>query len=187
MKAIGLVGSPRKGGNVDILLQKALEGARDKGAETTLFYLNDMHIRGCQACFACKKTGKCVVKDDMQAIYQAIDEADGVIMGSPVYFGRISAQLAPVLDRLYAYLMPDSSSTLAQGKKCGLVFTQGQPNSALYLPSFESLAQVMGRLGFEPGSSSALIGAGLRELGAAAQNEQYLQQAYAMGGQLVAR
>jgi multimeric flavodoxin WrbA len=186
MKIVGLVGSPRKNGNTDTLLQKAMEGAKSLGAETTLFYLNDLNLRGCQACYACKKTGKCAVKDDMTNIYQAIDEADAVIIGSPIYFGRFTAQLGLVMDRLFAYLRPDFTSSLAKGKKYALVFTHNQPDPALYKPCIAAVDQVLGRLGFESGPKP-LVGAALGDAGAAINNNQYLQAAFAMGKELANR
>jgi multimeric flavodoxin WrbA len=186
MKIVGLVGSPRKNGNTDALLQKAMQGAKAQGAETTLFYLNDLNLRGCQACYTCKKTGKCAVNDDMTGIYRAIDEADAVIIGSPIYFGRFTSQLAPVMDRLFAYLKPDFTSSLAKGKKFGLVFTYNQPDPTLYSACINSVAQVFGRLGFEAGPKP-LVRAGLGDPDAALKNEQYLQAAFALGKELASR
>jgi len=186
MKIVGLIGSPRKNCNTDMLVQKAMEGAKTLGAETILFYPNDLHIRGCQACYACKKTGTCAVKDDMTGIYRAIDEADSIIIGSPIYFGRFTAQLAPVMDRLFAYLRPDFTSSLAKGKRAGLVFTYNQPDPTLYLTCINSMAQVLGRLGFEAGPKP-LVGAGFGARDAELRKEQYLQAAFALGKELASR
>ena len=186
MKIVGLVGSPRKDGNVDTLLQKAMAGAKSQGAETTLFYLNDLNLRGCQGCYHCKKEGKCVVKDDMQQIYAAIDGADAVIVGSPIYFGRISAQLALVMDRLFAYLTPDFASRLAKGKKYGLVFTHNQPAVDLYAGCIDAVGKVLESLGFAAGPKP-LIGAGLGPDDAASKNEKYLETAFNLGKELAKR
>jgi multimeric flavodoxin WrbA len=186
MKIVGLAGSPRKNGNTDTLLQKVAQGAKTQGAETTLFYLNDLNIRGCQACYACKKTGKCAVNDDMTGIYRAIDEANAVIFGSPIYFGRFTAQLAPAMDRLFAYLRPDFTSSLAKGKKYGLVFTYNQPDPALYSACITSMMQVLGRLGFEAGPKP-LVGAGFGASDAEIKKEQYLQAAFVLGKELASR
>lgn len=186
MKIVGLVGSPRKEGNTDTLLQKALEGAKSQGAETTILYLNELNIRGCQACYACKKTGHCVVDDDMKKVYETINESDGIILGSPVYFGRLTAQTALFMDRLYAYLKPDFTNSLAAGKKITLVFTQNQPDANLYAGLVNSTAQVLTRIGFETGPKP-LVGTGLGSVGAALEKEEYLQSAFALGKELVNR
>jgi len=180
VKVIGLVASPRKNGNTDILLRKALEGARAEGAETEIYYLNELSIRGCQGCYGCKKTGKCVIKDDLVKVFAAIDEANSVILGSPVYFGRFTAQLALLMDRLYAYIKPDFTSHLGSGKKFGLVFTQGQADDGLYTELIRSTAKVLERIGFVAGPG-ALVGAGLREAGAVRKQELFLQEAFAIG------
>ena len=185
MKLVALVGSPRKGGNTDTLLQKVAEGFSSQGGETQTFYLNDLNLRGCQACYACKKTGQCVVKDDTAEIFKAINAADAVVIGSPIYFGRFTAQLALVMDRLFAYLKPDFSSSLAPGKKYGLVFAQNQPDPKLYAGCIDGVAQVLGRVGFAAGAKP-LVGSGLGAADAALQNEQYLQAAAALGKELAA-
>jgi multimeric flavodoxin WrbA len=180
MKIVGLVASPRENGNTDTLLQKALDGASFQGAETSIFYLNDLTIRGCQACYGCKKTGKCVVKDDMEEIYEAIDDADAVIIGSPIYFGRFTAQLALVMDRLFAYFKPDFTSSLGKGKKLALLFTQNQPDPALYSDCFQSTAEVLTRIGFSE-ESTLLVAAGFAD---PSVMEQYKGPAYELGKEL---
>jgi len=72
VKVLGIVGSPRKGGNTDALVEEVLEGARSKGAETEKIYLDDLKIRPCDACELCSENGKCVIEDDFQFIFQKI-------------------------------------------------------------------------------------------------------------------
>ena len=79
MKVLGIYGSPRKGGNTDQLLDKALEGARSTGAEIATVYARKLEMSGCIECGGCDKTGKCVVKDDMQTVYPILEEADVII------------------------------------------------------------------------------------------------------------
>ncbi|MFH1491579.1 MAG: flavodoxin family protein, partial [Pseudomonadota bacterium] len=69
MKVLGIYGSPRKKGNTDQLLDRALEGAEAEGAEVTRVYARDLKMSGCIECGGCDKTGQCVVKDDMQTVY----------------------------------------------------------------------------------------------------------------------
>lgn len=102
MKIIGIVCSPRKGGNTEILISRALEGAREAGAEeTAMILLADKHINPCDACGACLKTGECHQKDDMRDIYVKLLDADGIIIGTPVYFWGVSAQAKALMDRTY--------------------------------------------------------------------------------------
>lgn len=104
MKILGIACSPRKGGNTEILVREALEGARERGSETELILVADMNIAPCDACGACLENGICRIKDDMQTIYQQLELADGVIFGTPVYFVNVSAQAKAVIDRTYAFL-----------------------------------------------------------------------------------
>ncbi len=104
MRILGIVCSPRKGGNTEILIKEALESASNAGAETELVLVANKIIAPCDGCGACEEDGICKIKDDMQAIYQQLELADGVILGSPVYFANMSAQAKAVIDRTYAFL-----------------------------------------------------------------------------------
>lgn len=102
MNLLVLLGSPRRNGNSEILARKVADVIEKKGGTTTYVRLNDLAIRPCQGCGGCDKTGVCVIKDDMVGIYQAVDEADRIIMASPVYFYSLSAQCKICGDRLQA-------------------------------------------------------------------------------------
>ncbi len=109
MKIIAINGSPRKGWNTATLLAKALEGAASQGAETELIQLYDLDYKGCISCFACKlkdgkSYGRCPVPDDLAAVFPKVTEADAVILGSPIYLGRVTGEMAAFLDRfLFQY------------------------------------------------------------------------------------
>ena len=104
MKILGIVCSPRKGGNTEILVKEALDAARDAGCETELVLVADNSIAPCDGCGACKENGICKIKDDMETIYQQLESADGVIFGTPVYFANVSAQAKAIMDRTRAFL-----------------------------------------------------------------------------------
>jgi multimeric flavodoxin WrbA len=99
MKVLGIAGSPRKGGNTDTLLAELLRGAADRGAETKTIRLNSMKFVGCQHCDACFKEGNCIIKDEMQDIYPAFEEADVIVMASPIQFMGITAPMKAMIDR----------------------------------------------------------------------------------------
>ena len=103
IKVIGIGGSPRKGGNSDILLDEALKGARKSGGSCEKIILNDLDFRPCQECGGCDETGICVIKDDMRLVYKNIEEADRVIIASPIFFGSLSAQIKMMIDRFQSY------------------------------------------------------------------------------------
>lgn len=99
VKIIGIVGSPRKGGNTEKLVKTALKAAEKIGAETELISLASAEIEPCTACDICKATGECAIYDDTPSILAKIIDAQGIIMGSPVYFGNVTAQLKMLMDR----------------------------------------------------------------------------------------
>jgi len=102
MKVVGIVCSPRKEGNTEILVQEALTSAETRGAETELVTVWGKDIRPCDGCLSCTKTSKCHIKDDVQEIYPKLVEADGTIWGTPVYFFNAAAQAKILIDRSYA-------------------------------------------------------------------------------------
>jgi multimeric flavodoxin WrbA len=106
MMVLGIVCSPRKGGNTEILVQEALAGARDSGAKTELLTVGDKEIKPCDGCLSCEKTGECHIKDDMQLVYEKMLSADGIIIGTPVYFWSMSGQAKVLIDRTYALRHP---------------------------------------------------------------------------------
>jgi multimeric flavodoxin WrbA len=102
MKVLGIYGSGRKGGNSDQLLDKALEGAESSGAEISRVYARSLKISGCRACGGCDKTGKCVIKDEMESVYSQLEEADVIFLSSPVYFYGMTGQAKLLVDRAQA-------------------------------------------------------------------------------------
>ena len=108
MKILGICGSPRKGAS-DFLLRKALNDLeKEESFETKFITVMGKDISPCHHCNTCVKTkGKCAIDDDMKEIYDALKEADGIILASPIHFGSISAQLKAVIDRCQAMIMED--------------------------------------------------------------------------------
>lgn len=104
MRILGIVCSPRKEGNTEIMMKEALAQASELGAETELVLFAGKKILPCDACDTCLQTGVCRVKDDMQPIYEQMDRADGILLGTPVYMLNVSAQAKIFMDRTYACL-----------------------------------------------------------------------------------
>jgi len=102
MKVLGLFGSPRRGGNTEILLEEALKGAEKEGAEIERLYLSDLKITPCTECHGCDETGNCVILDDMQKIYPKLLEADVIILASPIFFYGVTAWAKILIDRSQA-------------------------------------------------------------------------------------
>lgn len=102
MKIIGVHGSPRRGGNTELLLGEFLRGCREAGAEVEEFHLRDLKISPCLEIYACKKDGNCPINDDMKLLYAKFVEADGLAIASPIFFYAVSAQLKAMIDRCQA-------------------------------------------------------------------------------------
>jgi multimeric flavodoxin WrbA len=149
MKAIGIVGSPRKNGNVDTLVQAVLQGAKEAGYETAKYNLNEMKYRGCQACEYCKKNDHCRLDDDVSALLKEIAGADAVVFGSPIYFYQFTGQFRLMEDRMYSLIDSGFNSRLKAGKKAVIVTSQGNPDLSAYEKAVQEFAGVLKLLGFE--------------------------------------
>lgn len=152
MNILGLSGSPRKAGNTGWVISKMLEGAVEKGANTTLRHFGELNMKPCSGCFACKKDGSsgCVLKDDMQMIYEDYKKADIIILGSPVYMGQMTAQAKIFVDRMFACLSPRFSPHFKESgspkKKLVLLFTQGNPDTEKFQQYFDYTKSMFGIL-----------------------------------------
>lgn len=111
-----LVGSPRKGGNTDILANAFIEGALKAGHEVEKIPLQTYNINGCLGCdFCVRNQGMCVQKDDMQMVYDKLNKADVVVLATPLYFFGFSSQIKAIIDRFYALTsggLPSKQSVL---------------------------------------------------------------------------
>jgi len=145
MKIITFNGSPRKDWNTAILLNNAIDGAVSQGAETELIHLYDLNYKGCISCFACKRIdgksyGRCAVKDDLTPILKKVDEADAIILGSPIYLGAVTGEMKSFMERLiYPYLVYDENySTLFKKKiPTGFIYTMGGTESRMRIAGYD--------------------------------------------------
>ncbi len=103
MRIIAFNGSPRPSGNTELLLDGALKPLRKAGNDVSVFKLNSMNIKPCQDCGGCVKTGLCIHSDAMNEIYNAIREAERIILASPIFFYSLSAQAKAMIDRCQSF------------------------------------------------------------------------------------
>ena len=158
MKTIFAInGSPRKNGNTAQLLQKALEGAASAGAEVKLIQLADLNFSGCRSCFACKKlanpSSSCILKDDLAEILKELLQADGIIMGSPIYFGAESGLYRNFLERLFFPMLRYTNPPSSRAEKridFGFIYTMNVPENVMdeygyrtYLESINKFPQMI--------------------------------------------
>jgi len=99
LKAIGIVGSPRKNGNTELLTQHTLKAVAEEGLTTELVRLADYDIRPCNACMACRKEEQCSIKDDLFPLYTRLKDFDAIVLATPVYFGSATALTKAFMER----------------------------------------------------------------------------------------
>ncbi len=189
MKVVGFVGSPRKKGNTTTIVNEVLRGASEAGAETKIFNINELGIRGCQACYKClTPEGKCVQTDGMIPLYDEIFSADAVVFGTPVFMFQVTGQMKTFIDRLFALMYlkdgkPGAFRNKIKGKKALTVYAQGQPETGAFASSFDLNEGVLGFLGFKV--EGRIVAGGMANLNSAKENQDVMDRAYAAGGELL--
>jgi multimeric flavodoxin WrbA len=182
-----LIGSPRKDGSTAILAREAIKGLIEKGVETELIFLNDLNFRDCQACYFCKKhdVAACSVNDDMQTIHQLIQESDGLIIATPIYFAGVTAQTKAWLDRLFPYISMDLSPKLPASKKVSFIFTQNQPDARLFEIPICTFMQVVGLTGLYAKDHLLAydLDAGIKP--SVTEKKEFMEKAYRIGKDLL--
>lgn len=126
MRVTALVGSPRKKGNTDLLIDHILKGAKQAGASTKKIYLYDQTILPCADCKRCLAESKCPENDDMQKIYKELDKSDAIIFGTPLYWHSMSAKMKLLVDRLRPYTVNNK----LRGKKAVIVIPSDEGGKA---------------------------------------------------------
>lgn len=118
MKILGISGSPRKNGNTAFAVKHALEILKTDGFKVKFISLSGKKINPCIGCWKCEKTNKCFYEDDMDKIIKDLEWCDGLIIGSPVYFGMITGQLKTMMDRCIV-MRPNYGGSLPMTGKVG--------------------------------------------------------------------
>ena len=193
-KIIAFCASPRKGGNTDLLLDEALRGARDAGAETEKIMLQRIKLGYCIGCRKCKDkgyAGMCTVRDDMSPLYQKIIDSDAVIIGFPIYTGRECAQLSTFMDRWDCFERFKFGAKLQPGRVAMVIGTWGYAYDDTYDHIIENImvilklhkvetVEAISACGFE----GILHGLDEKRKGVIAKFPKELRKAYAAGAAL---
>jgi multimeric flavodoxin WrbA len=128
------MGSPRIGSNTDVLMDRALEGAKASGATVEKVILDQLDVGPCLDCEGCAVDGNCTQADDMIDLHEKIRQADGLIMGTPIYWWGPTAQMKAFIDRWYA-IARDVVMHRLVGKKAALIYTFGDSDAATAEPT----------------------------------------------------
>lgn len=181
------MGSPRKNGNTLILAREAEKALLSMKIETELFFLNDMVLSGCQACYACKKdnTIRCPRNDEMQKMYTAIDHADGVLVTTPIYFGGVTGQTKIWLDRLFPYMSLDLVSNLPKKIPLSCIYTQNQPDESLFIGAISAFEFALSLIGFDVKEHLIAPDLDIGRKPMVSGNPALLQGAYQIGKKLI--
>ena len=189
MKVLGITGSPRRGGNTGLLLAEVMKGAASRGAEVKIIVLNDLDITPCQHCDACLKKGVCRIKDDMQMVYRQLEQADRVVLASPIHFMAVTAQMKAMIDRCQAlwarkYVLKRPPLGSEPGEKKGLfVSVGGRKVANLFEPALVTVKALFRCL--DIAYAGDLLFHNVDEKGAIKEHPDALKLAYLAGQRLV--
>ncbi|MBN2054008.1 NAD(P)H-dependent oxidoreductase [bacterium] len=177
---LAFMGSPRRGGNTDVLVDEALRGAAAAGARVEKVVLVEHDIQPCRGCAECQETGACVIEDDMRGLLVKMEEADAWILGTPVYWWGPTAQYKAFLDRWFG------AGRVVNFKRhrVGLIIPLGDNNEETAKWTVGMLRTGLGYLGVEV--VATLLAAGVYRLGEAAKKDALMADAFVMGGKLAA-
>jgi len=189
VRVLGIAGSPRRGGNTDLLLAEVLKGAAAEGAEVKTIVLNDLDMIPCQHCDACFEAGVCKIKDDMQMVYRELEKADRIVLASPVHFMGVSAQAKIMIDRCQAlwarkYILKVPPLGDRRPRKGLFIAVGGMKLANLFEPSLAIVKALFKVLDIE--YAGDLLFPGVDQKGAIKNHPGALKQAFLAGQKLVA-
>lgn len=183
MKIIGISASPRKGGNTDIIVKEALNAAKAAGADIEFVPMAGKEIKPCDACEYCLEQKRCKYEDDALAIYEKMIDADGIIIGAPVYFGDAPAPLKALIDRSRIMARTGNSLDGKVGASIGVAWKWGHVNTLETIDSFLLINKaVVTSTGGIPGLGLMVFA---REKGEVEKNEEAILGAKALGTRVV--
>ena len=188
MKVLGVAGSPRRGGNTDLLLAEVMKGAASRGVEVKTIVLNDLKIAPCQHCDACLEAGRCKIEDDMQMVYRELEDADRIVLASPIQFMGVTAQMKAMIDRCQAlwarkYVLKLPPLGNRRERKGLFISVGGRKIANLFEPALVMIKTVFRIL--DVTYAGELLFPGVDEKGAIAKHPDALKQAFLAGQELV--
>jgi len=188
LRVLGIAGSPRRGGNTDLLLGELMRGAASRGAEVKTIILNDLKIAPCQHCDACLEAGRCKVEDDMQMVYRELEATDRIVLDYPIQFMGVTAQMKAMIDRCQAlwarkYLLKLPPLGNRRERKGFFISVGGRKIANVFEPALVMVKTVFRILDIT--YAGELLFPGIDEKGAIAKHPDALHQAFLAGQKLV--
>jgi multimeric flavodoxin WrbA len=190
ISVLGIAGSPRRGGNSDLLLDRALAGAAETGASVERVVVSRLRVAPCIACDGCWKAGRCVVPDDFQAAYEKLIAAERIVLATPIYFMAVSAQAKAFIDRCQCgwarkYVLKEALPPTPSGKprRGALITTAGHHVPSGFRCAATTMRYFLDTLDAE--FAGELHVGNVDEKGAVRERPDMLEAAYALGKQLL--
>lgn len=171
---LGIVGSPRRGGNTEIMVEKVLSGAEEVGASIEKVILNELNIKPCQACNSCWKTGKCMHNDDMLQLMEKMELHPIWVIGTPIYWWGPTSQFKAFLDRWYG-----ARQVTFKGRRVILTIPLEGEHEGYARHTVGMLTDVLNYL--EMDLFSSIIAPGVLKRGAIREKPNVLEMAYKAG------
>lgn len=182
-RILAVVGSPRKGGNTDLLVSRIAEGARAAGAEVETVRLGELQIRECDGCHACWKGRPCSKDDDMRALYPKIAASETIVFGTPVYWYGPTALMKAFIDR-FVYFNNETNRPLVRGKRAVVAVVLEEAHEETWRPVVEFFEKSLAYLEMKLAGTIVVPGVGRK--GEILERPQRLEEAYRLGTRLAA-
>lgn len=178
MKILALIGSPRKRSNTEIIIDEIAKGAIENGHEVEKYFLDKLDINPCSGCEICRKGKDCRFEDEGTEIIDQLAEGASLIVGSPIYFGQMSAQLKTIIDRFYSiFNNPEKKFS----GKVAVVFTHAYPDDDFY----REYVDLVLKQPFEMNTELEIVGSlevgDVKFQGDVKEREDVLKKAYELG------
>jgi len=180
-RILGVVGSPRKKGNTDVLVSRILAGAKSEGAKTDHLYLKNKVINPCNGCHTCWKGKDCNKKDDMNRFYPKIIQSDILILGTPVYWYGPTAMMKGFIDRFVYFNCPEHRVKI-RGKSVVIVIPFEENDIKTAAPVVEFFKRCLNYL--EMDLAGEIIVPGVTKPGEVRSNQTMMEKAFQLGVQL---
>ena len=190
LKVLLLNGSPRTNGNIATALHEMENVFEKEGVDFETIQLGKMDIRGCLACESCRKTGKCVIDDIVNELSKKFEEADGLVIGSPVYYGSANGTLMSALQRMFYSTHFDKSlkvgASVVSARRSGCTATFDELNKFFTLCNMPvATSQYWNNIyGWEPGEGK-VDDEGMQVMRVLARNMVFLMKSIALGKEQV--
>jgi multimeric flavodoxin WrbA len=181
LRALGIVGSPRRGGNTEVLVDEVLRGAEEAGAQVEKVILSGLEIAPCRACDACRKIGKCVQEDDMPALLEKMQGSEVWVLGTPVYWWGPTAQFKAYLDRWYGALI--GRIVRFRGKRIVLVIPMEDTNAGGARHTVGILTEALNYVGAEV--VATVLAPGVHRRGEVRERTDLIEAAWRAGQEVI--